>query len=337
MISYNDSDDFQYLWDHEVENKGAYAIQKFQSDHKFRGISLYQLGRNRNLQLNEIIKSNVEWLAVHPYFSQPHESSATVSIIEDVGKWSSKDSMFISEINQAREKGFSVMLKPHLWLSEGWRSDIHFDTEEEWLRWFTAYKNQLLHYALLAEEAGAELFCIGTELRSSVERLPEQWIQFILELKTVYTGRLTYAANWNDPILEMDMRFWQELDFIGIQGYYPVSETSNPELKDIVAGWKKHIVTLEEISRKYGRPILFTEIGYRADKDATVQPWEWYAPWSPLTTKKSTEAQLLAYEGFFQSLWDKEWFVGSFIWQWRSFDFGIQGKPAQNIMTKWYK
>ena len=260
MISYNDSDDFQYQWDHEVENKGAYAIQKFQSDHKFRGISLYQLGRNRNLQLNEIIKSNVEWLAVHPYFSQPHESSATVSIIEDVGKWSSKDSMFISEINQAREKGFSVMLKPHLWLSEGWRSDIHFDTEEEWLRWFTAYKNQLLHYALLAEEAGAELFCIGTELRSSVERLPEQWIQFILELKTVYTGRLTYAANWNDPILEMDARFWQELDFIGIQGYYPLSEISNPELKDIVAGWKKHIVTLEEISRKYSRPILLSLI-----------------------------------------------------------------------------
>ncbi|MBL4667677.1 MAG: hypothetical protein JKY30_00225 [Flavobacteriales bacterium] len=336
IIFYNASDEYQYYWNYEIENKKGYVSQRMETDNKIRGLSLYQLGRLKNLQLEEVIKSNVEWLAVHPYFYQSNETSLDISNPKRIRYGAQKDSVLINEIIKAKYKGFSVMLKPHLWLQEGWRSNIHFETKEEWGKWFIEYKKQMLYYAILAEETNIELLCIGTELRSSIENLPEEWLLFIREIKKVYSGKLTYAANWNDPIFEMNTQFWQELDFIGIQGYFPLTTTINPQLEEIIKGWEKPLKTLERITSKFNRPILFTEIGYRADSKATVKPWEWYSIWSPLTTKVSTESQVLAYEAFFQSIWDKKWFAGSFIWQWNSFDFGIRGKPAQNIITKWY-
>ncbi len=337
-IVYYNGDDYQYDWDYSIENKTGLVAQKFKTDHKLRGLSLYGLGRTKDYQLQDIIKSNVEWIAVHPYFYQESETLTTISSPQEVGQMSQKDSLFLSEINRAKKSGFAVMLKPHLWVGDGWRSNIHFEKKEQWLVWFDSYKKQMLYYAEMAEKTNVQLLCIGTELKSSIKNLSEEWLQFVKEIKEVYSGQLTYAANWNDPILEMNPDFWKELDYVGIQGYYPLTKTINPKLEDILKGWEKHLITLDHISKTFNKPILFTEIGYRPDTEATIKPWEWNAIfWSPLTTKVSTKTQKLAFEAFFQSLWNKEWFAGSFIWQWRSYDFGIQGKPAQNVMTKWYK
>ena len=41
------------------------------------------------------------------------------------------------------------------------------------------------------------MFCIGTELQFVVANDPEYWKQSIREIKQVYTGKLTYAENWD--------------------------------------------------------------------------------------------------------------------------------------------
>lgn len=225
------------------------------------------------------------------------------------------------------------MLKPHLWMSEGWRSNITMDSKEEWDTWFESYKVHIIHYAKMAAETNTELLCIGTELKTSIDNQPEHWESLIKEIKTIYSGKLTYAANWDDYEL---IDFWDELDYIGIQAYFPLTKTPNPDLELIKQGWKPHIQKLKTIASKYNTSILFTEVGYRNDTYATVTPWEWGSVFSSLHTKKSDRTQQLAYEALFEELWDKEWFAGLYAWQWNSGDFPIRNRPAQNTIAKWF-
>jgi hypothetical protein len=192
----------------------------------------------------------------------------------------------------------------------------------------------MIHYAYLAEKTKAELLCIGTELRSALKQQPNKWMQLLKEIKTIYKGKITYAANWDDSL---DFpAFWTALDYIGIQAYFPLTENKNPSLDDIKKGWVPHIKKLKTISEKYNKPILFTEIGYRDDLSATVKPWEWEGFFKRLYKKKSDKTQQLAYQALFEELWHKPWFSGVFPWEWTSSDFPIYKKPAQNTITIWY-
>lgn len=338
IVNYNQSEDFNYTWDYSVERTEDKVSDQFDADGKLRGLSAYALGRDRQIRLNNLVKSNVEWIAVHPYMSQLAETSHDqMSQPDKVGQWSKRDSAFIEEIGKAKAKNFRIMLKPHLWVNEGWRANIHFDSKEDWKIWFASYKANMLHYAHMAELTGVELFCIGTELRSSIKEQGNEWLKLIHEIREIYSGKLTYASNWDDVALYTDSEFWKALDYIGIQAYYPLTDHEYPDLDAIKLGWGQHIKELEIIYQAHHKPILFTELGYRADARATVEPWAWDSFLSPLLKKKSEETQLLAYEAFFQEVWSQPWLAGVFIWQWSdSQDFAIRGKPAQNTMAKWY-
>ena len=284
-------------------------------------MSVYRLGRNPHT-IDTLIKDNIEWVSIFPYFYQENEQTQEVNTPEIMGQWTKRDSVYMGNINNLHQKGIRVMLKPHLWMSDGWRSNIHFDSEEKWNVWFESYRKTMLHYAAMASETHVELFCIGTELNSSIEQQPDLWETLIRDIKTIYKGKLTYAANWNDRFEHIS--FWSELDYIGIQAYFPLTTHESPDLDTIKKGWDPHIEVLENVSEKYNKPILFTEIGYRNDIYATIKPWEWGSAFTRLHTKKSDKTQQLAYEALFSKLWDKKWFAGMYAWQWNSGDFPIR-------------
>jgi hypothetical protein len=202
----------------------------------------------------------------------------------------------------------------------------------------------MLHYAKMAKDFNVELLCIGTELKTSLKKQPKQWITLVKEIKEIYSGKLTYAANWDGEYDNID--FWNQLDYIGIQAYFPLTKIKNPDLEAIKNGWDRHITMLESLSEKHNKPILFTEIGYRSDASSTIKPWEWSEYTGVLTKKKSNETQLLAYEAMFSKLWSKDWFMGTYIWEWDTrtkpnskstdLNFSPRFKPAQNNIAKWY-
>ena len=104
---------------------------------------------------------------------------------------------------------------------------------------------------------------------------------------------------------------------------------------------------LEELSQKHNKPILFTEVGYRSDDAATIEPWVWGSVDSEeVSNKLSTQTQNLAYEALFQKMWHEEWFAGVYFWQWHirskegdkyeEMNFSPRFKPAENTMAKWF-
>lgn len=336
IVDYNNKEDFKYNWNSSIENTSKISKNRFLKDDKIRGMNVYSIGRRRNRKntVDELIKNNIEWVSVLPYFYQETENSKKINAPDTVGIWSKRDSTLIKGINNLQKKELYIMLKPHLWMNSGWRSNINFNDKNDWNAWFEDYRKNMIHYAKMAQKTNVDLFCIGTELRSSLKEIPEKWLSLIKEIKTIYKGKLTYAANWDDD-LEF-ASFWTEMDYIGIQGYYPLTKNKSPTLEEIKKGWDKHLIKLRSISEKFNKKILFTELGYRADASATIQPWAWGSFFERLYLKKSDKTQLLAYQALYEKTWDKPWFAGTFPWEWNSSDFPVYGKPAQNIIAIWY-
>ena len=345
FITYsNSNEEFNFQWDSSIENKTKYSKDLFSKDGKHRGMSVFGWRGAGEQAISDLVRNNIEWVAVIPFLYQEDEQTKAMNVPEAVGSWSRRDSVFIRSINNLHARNIRVHLKPHLWMNSGWRSNINFNSKGDWDIWFESYRKNMLHYARLAEELKVGLFCVGTELRTSLKNQEKDWVSLIKEIKAIYKGKLTYAANWDDKFDQAD--FWNELDYIGVQAYFPLTQKKNPNLMEIKQGWEKHMEKLENIALTYGKPILFTEVGYKSEASATIKPWEWGSFLSILYKQKSDKTQQLAYEAMFQQFWGKDWFSGSYIWQWdtrtsaenapKDLDFSPRFKPAQNTMAKWY-
>lgn len=313
---------------------------------KQRGAHLFRMGASTNLQ--KLQDYNLEWITLVPWAYQNNWDSSEIDYYfgkapEQIAQ---RDSNWMERIRRVQEAGFKVFLKPHVWLDapdEGkWRSDIFTDDVDAWEAWKGNYREFILHYARLAERGQVEMFCVGTEFsRLSLER-PEFWEQLIEEVRAVYSGKLTYAANWYKEYDEL--AFWGQLDYIGVQAYFPLVKKNAPTVDEISKGWKKYLPELEAVSRKYGKPILFTELGYKSTVDSAAEPWSWLEYTEESEKRYSLETQANCYQAFFDSVWEREWFAGAHFWQLqadhtltperRDLDFTPQGKPAAQVMTE---
>jgi len=339
------ADNYTFSWDISAENHTGESNDHYSKDRKHRGMSVFHWRQeDMNESANQLIKNNIEWVAIIPFLYQRSDTTKILRPSGKEGNWTRYDSVHIGAMKVMHDRGLHTMLKPHIWMSEGWRSDIELESDTEWDTWFNSYEEQMLHYAMLAEYTGAELFCIGTELRSSIINQPERWDQFITNVKKIYGGKLCYAANWDGEYEKV--KFWDRMDYIGLQAYFPLTDNASPSLMEIQDGWDQHIKLLEKLSKQHNKPILFTETGYRSHNTATIRPWEWNNYEEIDSNSLSLTTQNLAYEALFRKLWHREWFAGVYFWQWHntskegntreSTDFTPRYKPAENTMAKWY-
>ena len=344
-LAYSNTNEwYSFDWDTTVMNDSGVVNNLYEIDKKHRGMSVFGWSEDNTEAVNSLVRANVEWVAVIPFLYQKDEKTKLVDVPDNPNKYTRRDSSHIRAINDLHKKGIRVQLKPHLWMSDGWRSNITLDNNQEWDVWFESYRENMLRYARIAQETKTELFCVGTELATSIKKQPKKWESLIDEIRQIYTGELTYAANWYDEYEHVT--FWNKLDHIGIQAYFPLTKMKNPDLATIEKGWEKHLIALEAFHKKYDKPILFTEVGYRSDAEATIKPWEWTEFLGPITKKKSDQTQQLAYEALFRQTWHQPWFSGVYIWQWDNrtmeesakadLDFSPRFKPAENIMAKWF-
>lgn len=277
-------------------------------------------------------------------FQQGH-ATPEIRMHTDGGWYSESDTGIRALAAQARALGMAVILKPHVWVGHydtgGQSRDyIDFETKEDWLHWESDYRHLILHYAHLSQEIDAPLFVIGTELAHVARTREAFWRALIEEVRTVYDGPLTYAANWWG---EYDsVPFWDALDYVGVQGYFELTDAENPSAEALQAAWEPHRQALRAVARQTGRPILFTEIGYRSVPYAAARPWQWPARDEAVAPDTALQARL--YDAFFECLWHEPWFAGAILWKWhpgadperRALDFSPQDKPAEVVIRRWF-
>ena len=275
------------------------------------------INSNNIIQLKEV---GATWISQTPFgwmngYQQPNIRMDTSHRGSGWG-WGESDIGLAYTAQLAREMGVRSMLKPHIWLRNSggkWRSDIAMKADEEWDLWFENYERFIMHYARVAERAQMESLCIGTELQTTTKKHPEKWRALIQKIRGVYSGELTYAANWYQEY--EDITFWDDLDYIGIQAYFPLSKKNHPTKKDLIESWTKHKTAIEKIARKYDKQVVFTEIGYKNTADAATEPWAWPQRMGP-DVLMSEATQITCYQALFESVWDEPWLDGVFIWKW---------------------
>ena len=232
------------------------------------------------------------------------------------------------------------MIKPQIWVWHGeFTGYIEMKTEANWETLEKSYTNFIMEYAHLAQEVKAEIFCIGTELEKFVENRPDYWDNLISEIKKVYKGKLTYAANWDEF---KRTPFWGELDFIGVDAYFPVSESKTPTVEECLEGWNTHKPIIKELSDKFEKPILFTEFGYRSVDYTGKEPWKS----DRSMTVVNLEGQTNTTKALFETFWKEDWFAGGFIWKWfhdyensggeQNSRFTPQNKPVEEVIKVYY-
>ncbi|MGZ4202843.1 MAG: glycoside hydrolase family 113, partial [Thermoleophilaceae bacterium] len=183
------------------------------------------------------------------------------------------DASLLHAMQTARALGLRVTLKPQIDVNTGsWRGALN---PVDPGAWFTSYEAMMDHYADLARQGGANMLVIGTELKSlSGSAYTAHWEQIIAGIKQRFSGELTYAANFDEY---WRVGFWDSLDYIGVDAYFPLSSSGDGSVQDLVSAWtgRGYVNTLKAVSQAFGNPVLFTEIGYRSVAGATVHPNIW--------------------------------------------------------------
>lgn len=327
------------------------GAQQLATTSKYKGVSWVASHHPIDSKsFDELAALGVEWIVQTPFgWQEAHDKPEFRIVTADHVHWGETDVGLVGTTRLARTKGIRTVLKPHIWLrrsrdgsTEGaWRGEIAMTNEEDWERWFELYSEFITHYARLAEANDIELLCIGTELHQTAVQRPENWRRIIREIRSVYSGELTYAANWHREFEEIE--FWDELDYIGIQAYFPLSEEASPSAASIETGWSLALKTIERVQSRFQKPVLFTEVGYKSTADGLVRPWEWHATTEAATHEAGLDTQALAYEVFFTTVWQRPWMAGAFWWKWFAADhsardaFSPQGKPAEDVLGRWYR
>ena len=303
---------------------------------KIKGGSILQTWRlfnKDNPTIDLAQKTNAQWVALSPIIGID-EISSQVFPYKYRFRASDEVAKMKEIIPAVRNSGLhNIMLKPLtvFWTVNGsnfW-GDFYVTTEEEWLEIERAYMELYYELAKLSEEfPQVKLLSIGNELKEFTKRRPQFFRELIATLKRDFPHlKLTYAANWD----EYDtVSFWEDLDYIGINPYFPLVNTPTPPVNKI----KKALVpikkNLKSLACENTKPILFTEYGYRSIDYSAWKAWEL----GPITILNyNYEAQSNAYTAFYATFWKEDWVAGGFFWEWKILLSRVENNPNE---TGWY-
>lgn len=288
--------------------------------------------------IHQLDRIGTNWLAVSPAWYQDTAASGEIHPWQGI---TPSDESVRHLIGLAHRLGMKVMLKPVVEARDGsWRPDFRAD---DWDAWFASYQRFVTHYARLAAEEGVEAFSAGDAYSGSDVGRPDDWRRMIVAIRREFKGPVLYGADWDRF---RNVRFWDAVDLIGINAYFPLSSKPAPTLDDLKAGWSRWIQDIERWRPRSGfegKQIVFTEIGYASRKGAAYRPSA-LAPGAPVDLRLQRDA----YEAAFQTVYHRPWLAGLFWFWWDnpsvpdwpggSGDRGYtpRGKPAEKVLSRWY-
>jgi hypothetical protein len=275
-----------------------------------------------------------DWIALCVWWFQNNVSSTKIE--PDYTRFSATPESVVHAINQCHEQGMKVMLKPMVDCRDGqWRGNI--DPSDEW---FSAFQEFIDFWAQFAEQHDVELFCIGCELSNTVS-WSSSWKNIIQNTRTYYGGPLTYAANHGN---EKNVLWWNDLDYIGIDAYYQLTNKNNPTLDELKRAWDNRANSIENWLNSVwpDKKIIFTEVGYQSVDGTNRTPW--YT--DPSSSTMDFQEQAECYEALLCVCRQRSWWLGAFWWNWETDPRGgglydpywtPMNKPAGDIMISHYQ
>ncbi|MBF9231767.1 glycoside hydrolase family 113 [Microvirga alba] len=301
---------------------------------------------------DQIKATGANTISLIPNFFMANERSNTMQL--NPGE-SDTFSQVKAAIQDGVARGLNVVLKPHVETDNRvWRALIEPTNPD---LWFANYKAMMVQYAKVAQEAGAAMICVGTEMKSmSGAQYTAKWVDIINAVRSVFSGKVTYAATDEEAKV---VQFWDKVDYIGVDAYFSMTDSNNPTVDELVASWigkpttgssreiygdTSVIDTWKNLSEQWGRKVIFTEIGYGSYDGVNKSPG-----WLVGNTADNQE-QKDCYEALFKVMttYGGQWLDGALLWSYQAFahpgpdgglpdtDFTPQDKPANAVITAGY-
>lgn len=254
--------------------------------------------------LRDIRQVGANWVAIHPYARISGDGQVSFRDFD----LANPPAYLTRPIQEAHQRGMKLCIIPHLayWGSPfSWKGDIAFARPEDWERFWREYSYWITRLAAACQ--GADGFVVGTELDRTLDYEAE-WRALIAQVRKVNTAPLSYAANWTDYTR---VPFWDALDVVGIQAYFPLVDHLDPTLQEIEAGWALRVGELRAYSQKTGKYILFTELGYNQSRLAPMEPWNYQ-----VDGEEARPIQETCMRTALEVVADEPSIVGAFLWKW---------------------
>lgn len=133
------------------------------------------------------------------------------------------------------------------------------------------------------------------------------------------------------------MPFWDALGYIGVNFYFPIASkgaSPSPESPELRTATR----TIESVHVRFGKPGLFTEVGFPALETAAARPWE------ENNSALDLKLQARCYSVWFESFATQRHVAGMFWRRWpchgrgSPFDSLNQplAKPAMGVLKGWF-
>jgi hypothetical protein len=255
------------------------------------------------------------------------------------GAGAENDESIVHSLWSAQQAGLQTMLKPQVWPWNSWTGEIAMQSEEDWAIFFDRYFRWIRHYAIMGEMYGADVLCVGVEFSKATLQRPDDWRRMIQRLRPIFSGKITYAANWGDEFEQC--KFWDAVDYIGINCYYPLTKKDKPNQKDLDRGFSEILDKVEFAATKANKEVLFTEIGFRS----VARTWQ--NPHAEADDRVTDfEAQEMCYKSMIRGLSARPWCKGVYLWKWPAYmddakydlhGFTPLGRPSEKLVEEWFR
>jgi hypothetical protein len=287
----------------------------------------------------------INWVSVQP-FGFFKKNQPQVWFNSPRQWWGERPEGIATCVAAAKAANMKTLLKPQLWSHEQWIGHLDFPEEDSASLdiWKAEYRAYALFWAKLADSLDIEMYCIGTEIEQLAKKQEVYWRQLITEIRTIYKGQLTYASNWDSF---ETIPFWDALDFIGIDAYFPLCPHKTPKVKTLKKAWQEPFQRIKALQQKFGKPVIFTEFGYLSVDACAYKHWELEPKRASLNSNEKAQAN--AIQALLEVFGSEKWWMGGFQWKWHidpstsamegppSNDYTPDGKLSEEILKKYYK
>lgn len=317
--------------------------------------------------MDQIKATGANSISLVPNFFQNNGSSTSMGL--NPGESDTMEQVK-NAILEAEARGLNVILKPHLERNDresvgdsAWRGLI---APSDPALWFQNYKAMMVQYAKVAQDAGAAMVCVGTEMKSMTNpyatdeygvSYTQHWIDIISAVRSVYSGKVTYAATDEEA---KKIQFWDKVDYIGVDAYFGMTNVNNPTVDQLVDSWTKPVTnsasqaiygttsvvdTWKNLSEAWNKKVIFTEIGYGSYDGVNQSPGSLSG-----SKPQDYQEQKDCYDALFKVIknYGGQWLDGAFLWSYQTFehpiqdgglsamDYTPQDKPANAVITAAY-
>jgi hypothetical protein len=276
-----------------------------------------------------------------------YQETPTATVIRPTSQTPS-DASLVHIIRLAHSLHMRVFLDPFVNAIEGnaWQGAFH---PVSWSAWFRSYDRMIVHYAILAQQTGVNLLAIGDENDTSDHdpALLPDYLRLIALARRYYHGPLVYGADYPD-FQDIPPVFWRALNAIGLEGYFPLADSTDPTQAQLDAAWAREVQRIAAWRRSAGltdEPVILTEIGYYSADTTAENPGAW-EPRAPLDLRLQEEC----YRAVFTTIYQQPWLDGIFWFWWANPSDGpdwpplptnngynVQNKPVLALISSYYR